>query len=302
MRTMHRLGERFWDKAQEGFAREIKIFSDPSNSWIFSELDGVFDQTRPFFAQINALGGEGRYLVRYICCVDPAQEQRMNRYMELLDAIVIQAKPEDICGLPIYSKSLPPMAGLIKALEAGYVIGRICGSVLAERCMKLMPSAIDLEMRCDPDVTLSCEQRRTLTYSDVCLATSSILWWLMGGNLALANDLWEKRLQDISPRLQKEDRYYLLKFLVNIIQFTKNRNMKQAAVAEKALIDMQLFWLRCVSLDRTCEIHESELIMAELLFQELTEGRNLSVRDAINHLQLNYVKSRLSVSVLSRQT
>lgn len=280
-------GNTFWAKADDGFLRYGEIKDSPGNACFLGELDGKEAFDPRLFVRINTLAHLGDYLLSLMCLKERREETRCLKYIESVKEFLLSASEDELIDLP----GISPL-NVMKVLESAYIIGRMFELELSQRCIEL---ALKLQPRVtlwDEDATLGKRKHGKLNYNDVCHGGDALMWFLLGGRDEMAENLWKTRLQSMPEKLKKEAVSLFMSFMGELTLDAVGHTKKNPMETERALLDLQLFWLHCLGISRTCEVRISKLIISELLFESTNTGSMPSIENLMNRLKPDSIRSR----------
>jgi len=282
-----KLGKGFWQSVERGYKHEQERLRKRGYMWLGHTTDNGQDE--PLRTKVRALYFDSNPLVDRIYLGAPDSMELAKHYWQLLQGHVLGADVAHLWNEMAKDENRRCLAG---ALRAGHVIGRMLGET---GTVEPLHAAVSINYRVLSEGEFTQEVHshgRKVDEEYLEAGTRMMSLWLLNRDFAKTDDLWQSRLQNAGKTVAKTRCYRYCHCLAQMARLAIDRSAKQAVVAEQALLDIQLLWLKWLAKEPLIDIRMIDLVIAELIFQSCSTGIEGSVQAALNNQRPEQVRAR----------
>jgi len=279
-----KLRKGFWQSVERGYAREQALLQKQRFMWL-----GHNGEDEPLRVRARALYFDVDPLVEHFYLGGSDGMDLATHYWQLLREHIMGVDVADLWNEMAKDENRRCLAG---ALRAGHIIARMLGEARNKECLQ---TAVTINYRVLSEGQFTKEvhsQGRKVDEEYLGAATMMMSLWLLNRDSAKADHQWQAHLQNVGKTVAKTRCYRYCHCLAELAKLGMDRSVEQVEVAEQALLDVQLLWLKWLAKEPLIDIRMIDLVVAELIFQEGSTGVECSVQEALNNQQPEQVRKR----------
>jgi len=290
-----KLGKGFWQSVERGYKHEQERLRKRGYMWLGQLGDN--GQGEPLRARVRALYFDSNPLIDRIYLGAPDGIDLAKHYWQLLQEHILGVGVADLWNQMSSDENKRWLGEenrrcLVGALRAGNIIGRMLRQAGAKECLEVAVTN-NYQVLSEGQFTKEVHsQDRKVDEEYLEAGTVMMSLWLLNRDSKPADQLWQSRLQNAGKTVAKTRCYRYCHCLAQLARLAMDKSAKQAVVAEQALLDIQLLWLKWLAKEPLIDIRMIDLVIAELIFQSCSTGVECSVQEALNNQRPEQARAR----------